>query len=273
MTRPPYNFYRNEQITELKEYCQKTGKVFEKELALLDLKESLDLLTASLHIGEGDKNGLEALSYNIANTIMTDFVIKKGNVHIELLETEFYFFNKDHNDCTTYVRDMDSGRFFFHASGVDITFKSNIERNEKGKIIAESSTYGGLLIRSLRKKNQDNTWEYVLGPHKCVDYLWDSFNALSNDVNDYPILEFNPIKDAEIVAEPRHIPIKEDKKEEKLRTLNSVFETPQTTPDEFEAFLGLNYRFVRNGINIDSTALKTYSGRQPSPCPKKWQMN
>lgn len=109
----------------------------------------------------------------IAKELLSNYVIRKGNKQYTIIEIEFYLFNKNHPDVITYPRHIDAGHWFFHQSGVDLTFESNGE------------SFGGILIRGI----QDSNGCKILGPLKCVDELWDNFNALTPTTDEYPYLQ------------------------------------------------------------------------------------
>lgn len=58
----------------------------------------------------------------IARLLMNNFVIAKGNVKYEIVEIEFYLYTPQHPDIITYPRAISAGRWYFHPSGVDLTF-------------------------------------------------------------------------------------------------------------------------------------------------------
>lgn len=116
----------------------------------------------------------------IANILMGEYVIQKGNCRYAIVEIEFYAFSKDHKDFITYPRTIKCGRWYFHQSGVDLTFESICDKNEL--------RFGGVLIRGLYKLNQSGgKGTYVFGPKKCVNELWDDFDAFDSS-DEYPII-------------------------------------------------------------------------------------
>lgn len=119
--------------------------------------------------------GITYVSYfdRIADLIMNHCVIRKDSAEYEIVEIEFYLFADSHKDLITYPRNVEAGRWFFHPSGVDITFSSN-----DGK-------FGGILLRGMRRVSDD---KLILGPLKCVDELWDNFDAFNPDVEEFPRL-------------------------------------------------------------------------------------
>ena len=130
-----------------------------------------------------------------AKLLMNLCSIKKCEKEYKIVDIEFYMYNFQHPDVITYPRDMKMGRWFFHPSGVDLTFDSTPDR------------FGGILIRGIRNVNDDN--DQILGPQKCVDALWDNFNAFDNQYDtEYPIISSvaNP-RSEEIMQCPRWISV------------------------------------------------------------------
>lgn len=116
----------------------------------------------------------------IAEELMNGWCIRKGFEHYEIIEIEFYLYSKvTHKDDITYKRQIEAGRWFFHQSGVDISFES------------DENSYGGILIRSIKNLNTPYSEKesYICGPLRCVYKLWDDANAFNIEINDYPILE------------------------------------------------------------------------------------
>lgn len=165
---------------------------------------------------------LNAHFEKIARELMGYYVIRKGKgkdnnaIEYAIVEIEFYYYSKDHQDYITYPRNMEAGRWFFHQSGVDLTFQSNNVNDNNKFLIKDDSSFGGILIRGIRKLNcNDIDKEYIFGPIKCVNTLWDKFDAFSLSANEYPILVKR--KDAfncNLDKYKRHIKITETTKQE-----------------------------------------------------------
>lgn len=118
----------------------------------------------------------------IAKTLMGEYVIRKRAHRYAIVEIEFYLFSESHRDYITYPRNVNAGRWYFHQSGVDLTFDST-----------SSKRFGGILIRGLYKldSGDDEKEHYIFGPLKCVNELWNHFNAFEGSDADYPKLEHN----------------------------------------------------------------------------------
>lgn len=140
----------------------------------------------------------------IAQELMCNYIIATDKAEYDIIDIEFYLCTPEHRDVITYPREMDEGRWFFHTSGVDITFRST------------KSVFGGILIRGLRKSKG----KYIGGPQKCVDELWHDFDAFST--RGYPILIYRPGKfdSNKLWRGKRWINIKEDAREKRVNYWN-----------------------------------------------------
>lgn len=161
-----------------------------------DLRESLKLRDLDL------KQASEVFR-KIAENLMCNHVIRKGDKRYAIVEIEFYLYSDKHRDYITYPRNVEEGTWFFHQSGVDLAFKSeDIEINPKYSghtIVGQTTTlkkkpiFGGILIRGIYEITEDEAdtkkGRYIFGPQKCVDELWDNFDAFNHSENHYPIIE------------------------------------------------------------------------------------
>ena len=94
-----------------------------------DLEKLLDL--SELASNEEVKNRFQRL----ATVLFENHHIQKGDVLYDFLEIEFYYYSREHRDIITYPRTANAGEWFFHMSGVDITFKAkaNTEKSQAVK--------------------------------------------------------------------------------------------------------------------------------------------
>lgn len=152
---------------------------------------------------ETKEEELDNVFKDVATKLMSEFVIKKGYDIFQMVEIEFYWYSPNHRDLSVYPRKSEAGNWFLHPSGVDITLKSDIikddgdisdgdisdgdisklrQRWENAKKNQEEdyskkSSYGGILIRTLRKltPNNDpaNMDSFIVGPWNCSDALFD----------------------------------------------------------------------------------------------------
>ena len=99
----------------------------------------------------------------IANNLMKNYCIKCGNEEFYFVEIEFYYYRtedkerlkkEDNNwEGVTYPRITQTGDFFYHLSGCDICFKSNLTKSDN-IIVGEG---GSILIRSIVDKSGNVT--------------------------------------------------------------------------------------------------------------------
>jgi len=240
--------------------------------------EDLQSLLTSLDANSTQKE-IKELFNVIANKLFRNYHIVKGGNTYDFLEIEFYFYSPNHRDLITYPRNgRKPGMWFFHMSGVDITFGSNDKEGDNPLM------YGGILIRSILKTSGDK--KYICGPMKCVDELFDYIYAFNSDVNraDIPYIKENEeIKTISVDSCCRYIPLLFSNKEERSKKIQSKFvelekrrkedwknfpklkedwETHEYTKEEdFEVFLKRPYRFYRND---NSEWMKGYNAK-----PKK----
>lgn len=148
--------------------------------------------------GINDSQDIEKMFSDIADSLLNNFVIKRGEKEYRFVEIEFYH-NKtdDEGKRITYKRDYaKSCDFFFHDYGVDLCFESNPD------------SYGGILIRSMECNG-----EFINGPVKVTDRLFDKFSALHTP-EDFPFIKSIPVLESDhIVPEASCRWIKSSKKE------------------------------------------------------------
>lgn len=126
----------------------------------MEISEKLKIILSKVDT-VSSKDGIESKFSEIAEDLLLKTEIKIGeDIRYTLEEIEFYYYKKDvfeegYNICT-YPRDCDAGDFFWHYSGVDICFKSY------------DDAFGGILIRSMRKKVGDTDEGIIGGPMRCA---------------------------------------------------------------------------------------------------------
>lgn len=151
------------------------------------LKKKLAQLNA-----KSETNEIRHLMTCLADDLLKSYHIQKGTDEYFLVNIEFYFCNKYHPDIITYPRELEEGKWFFHQSGIDLTFKSSYspyDGDNKTVDITKDYFFGGILIREILKKN--NMEVLLDGPYKCEWELFDQFDALSPSINEMPRLVRN----------------------------------------------------------------------------------
>lgn len=209
------------------------------------------------------QNEIENVFSVIANKLFSNYHIVKGENTYDFLEIEFYFYSPNHRDLITYPRNgRKSGMWFFHMSGVDITFGSNDKEGDRPLM------YGGILIRSIVNTQGDSSIlpKYICGPMKCVDELFDYIYAFDGKICRADIPYIAEKKDNEKISIGsccRYIPwlSKKEKIESKFEELknrrNNIdwdsypelkkdWDSHEYKKEDFEDYLKRPYRFFRN---------------------------
>ena len=138
-----------------------------------------------------DEDGLNKKFNRLATSLFNNFQIKKGERRYWMTELEFYLFHDEHRDIITYPRRCKAGMWFFHASGVDITFESKVEYKENPRshkwmpYLTKDAVFGGILLRGIKPIEMDG--ETINGPMKVCDELFDRFDALAAP-SDFPMI-------------------------------------------------------------------------------------
>ncbi len=194
-----------------------------------------------------------------ADLLMNNYVISKQGIKYEIVEIEFYLFTPEHPDVITYPRDCVAGQWFFHQSGVDLTFTTTAKQ------------FGGILIRGLRETKGER--KQVFGPQNCVNLLWDEFNAFEAVSAEIPtIIPSNEcISSFHADSFPRWIPVKNDK----VKASAKISEWIKRVEDEgnnafnkedieriFALVFESKYRFIkRQAIDENDDAWKRYNAK------------
>ena len=152
------------------------------------------------------QNGYQKTFDKIAKILLNKVAIRKGEKIFYIKDIEFYLYENNHRDIVTYPRICKAGQWFFHPSGIDISFESSVEVNSNDyelfqPILNEDAFFGGVLIRAIypADKAPSDACKYNLdGPHKVEWALFDCFDAF-NEITDFPHLiecehKFEPIK-------------------------------------------------------------------------------
>lgn len=103
----------------------------------------------------------------IANDLLNNWVIKAEDALYRITEIEFYYRDEAGKHDDSYIHghqlQRQKGKWYFHGSGIDITF-------------GNSKAYGGILIRAINKVNKGGE-KYCYGPLNCI---LEIFKNLSN---------------------------------------------------------------------------------------------
>lgn len=140
----------------------------------------------------------EVLFKQIAELLMNNYAIRMRDRQYRLLEIEFYYYNPNIDDFrdnsekkkVTYPRITPVAQWFFHSSGVDLTFESN--KNE--------GYGGGILIRKII----DDNGKITEGSLRCYWELFGKYaDAFSAKIDNPHIIQVETA-DNRIVTSNRH---------------------------------------------------------------------
>ncbi len=205
---------------------------------------------------DGEKE-IDSRFKKIADTLLKDFKIQKGERKYLITDIEFYWYTDAHRDFITYPRNCPAGMWYFHPSGVDISFKSDISLPDKGAdkrpILTPNARFGGILIRSIKPDG----WEYVgkknaLEDHpiNVADELFDCIAAFGDSALQARLIpEFHEAEIAD--PEERYIPLRKDTEESKVQKIikynyleNCISQSlEKELTDSFKNYLHQKYRY------------------------------
>lgn len=117
-----------------------------------------------------DSKKAESVFEGIAQKLFFEYELVVGESKYDFCEIEFYYYATGHEDLYVHKneRQLSSGEWYFHGSGIDITF---------GK---EPDTYGGILIRGLKKQGEKDT--FISGPLNVAKEIFKQFGSIENHV-------------------------------------------------------------------------------------------
>ncbi len=214
-------------------------------------------LTKDSLIKGRNNGGYQKVFDDIAKILLNKVAIRKGKKIFYIKDIEFYLYENNHRDIVTYPRICKAGQWFFHPSGIDISFESSVDVKSNDfelfqPILREDAFFGGVLIRAIypADKAPSDACKYNLdGPHKVEWALFDSFDAF-NKVTDFPHMiecehKIEPIKK----DVRKNLKLKENDYRKKIETiLNSRTENRLISKDEwinvYKCFENKTYRYT-----------------------------
>ena len=106
----------------------------------------------------------------IAKALMNEWVLRVHDAAYRIGEVEFYLQNADHDDTYTHGHELQKteGLWYFHASGMDLTFGQG--------------GHGGILIRGVLKLSNDGSDQrsrYTTGPQNVVREVMSNIPSAS----------------------------------------------------------------------------------------------
>jgi hypothetical protein len=110
----------------------------------------------------------------IAGVLFNDYSLLANNKEYDFFEVEFYFDSPDHKDNFIYTktnRNQRTGEWFFHLSGIDLTFGDETK-----------GIRGGILIRAVKcYEPDDSATKYIIGPWRVMLELLNNIHPILNN--------------------------------------------------------------------------------------------
>lgn len=202
------------------------------------------------------RSGYQKAFDEIAEILLNKVAIRKGEKIFYIKDIEFYLYENNHRDIVTYPRICKAGQWFFHPSGVDISFESSVDVKSNDfelfqPILREDAFFGGVLIRAIypADKAPADACKYNLdGPHKVEWALFDCFDAF-NEITDFPHLIECEHKIEYITKARKNLILKGHDYRKKIETiLNYYYEDSPVSIDEwiniYKSFEEKTYRYT-----------------------------
>lgn len=144
------------------------------------MKNLDELVKALTEITESNAD-VKSYFEKISKALLCDCIIVKGKKEYRIREIEFYLLRPDYRDAVTYPRSCNAGDWFFHNSGVDLSFKSMCSISKADTTL---DRFGGVLIRTVERISADGEGKTLFdGPIKVVNELFDQFSAISPSID------------------------------------------------------------------------------------------
>lgn len=204
------------------------------------------------------QNGYQKTFYEIAKILLNKVAIRKGEKIFYIKDIEFYLYENNHRDIVTYPRICKAGQWFFHTSGIDISFESSVDVKSNDyelfqPILREDAFFGGVLIRAIypADKAPSDACKYNLdGPHKVEWALFDCFDAFNETTNFPHLIEHKHEHEIKLIPNVRkNLKHKENDYRKKIETiLNYYYEDSPVSIDEwiniYKSFEDKTYRYT-----------------------------
>lgn len=171
---------------------------------------TIDELKNKMRIpADASRDYIEKTFAEIAEILKSGCVIEYENEEYRILDFEFYFYNKNHQDISVHPRNSEALCWYINDfGGIDLNFQSKITKKivEKGKTwsfkyeLTDESYFGGILIRQIQRLSDKVVYD---GPWKVAD-LFRIIDATSQIQNN-PILEMKQLDPIEFKdPQPRY---------------------------------------------------------------------
>ena len=186
----------------------------------------------------------------IAEVLMNGCIIKFQNEEYRILDFEFYYYNKNHQDISVHPRNSEALCWYINDfGGIDLNFESVIKRDEKFPFkyqLNPDAYFGGILIRQIMRISDEVVFD---SPLKVAE-IFRVLDATSQSQNN-PILEMMPLEPKSFQAPCKRHNLLGRKKDPKAKADYNIQECftgvsdalKLTLETELAAFAESSYRY------------------------------
>jgi hypothetical protein len=158
----------------------------------------------------------------IAEILMNGCIIKFQNEEERILDFEFYYYNKNHQDISVHPRNSEALCWYFNDfGGIDLNFESRIIKESKSSlkyIFSDNSHFGGILIRQIQNLSDNTIYN---SPWKVAE-LFRVIDATSHEQNN-PVLVIRQLEPPIKLPKPqKRINLLGSKKDAKVKADNNL---------------------------------------------------
>lgn len=177
----------------------------------------------------------------IAEVLMNGCVIKFQNEEYRILDFEFYYYSKNHQDISVHPRNSEALYWYINDfGGIDLNFESKINKTQvvkNGKWsykyeLTDESYFGGILLRQIQRRTDKVIFD---GPWKVAD-LFRILDATSQRQNS-PILVLKKIPAIDFKQPEKRYNLLGSKKDPKAKADYNIQECFTDVPDSLKLTL------------------------------------
>lgn len=149
----------------------------------MEITEKLKGMLEDPFDGLKENNEFKDKCKEIAKELFCNHCINCNGTKYYFAEIEFYYYDSERYlqnreqykwQEVTYPRTCAAGALFYHLSGMDVCFISNLPKDFKKK---KEVFGGGILIRSIWEKDDKDNQIITVGPLTCVNKILNACNG------------------------------------------------------------------------------------------------
>ena len=187
------------------------------------------------------KDGIKERFEKIAHTLFNECVIKYLNDEYRILDFEFYYYNKNHQDISVHPRNSETLCWYINDfGGIDLNFESKINKTivtKKNKWLfkyelTNESYFGGILLRQIQRLSDNVIFD---GPWKVAD-LFRILDATSQTQNN-PVLVTKELQPIDFMKPEKRYNLLGSKKDPKAKADYNLQECFTDVPDSLKLTL------------------------------------